>query len=184
LNEYYDRHGVYPVPIAYDSEGEIVGGWRYSLLPHMIALNEAQLSMLENAKWTPDIDVPHYMYAFPDSDEAFSVNTIILGVVNDGRFVCGGPDDPNAILLTTSGDSGIGWGAVGDVEVDDAGEIVKNAPKPLRGECYAVSFSSGVCVVLKKSVPKELLRQFFVSDAESNPLETLKPYLLFVKSYE
>ncbi len=175
LNAYYDRYGAYPAATAYNSKGEIVGGWRYSLVPLLVACSKEQLDAIDNTKWDSSFVVGRSAYCLnPESND-----TTALGVVNDSRFVCDSPDNQSTIMLITSQDSKIGWGANGDVEVDEDGNILKSAPAPLYGKWLAVSFSSGVVLVLDKSVPAEQLQKHFVKDCMSNPLETFRPYVLY-----
>ena len=183
LNNYYDNNGEYPTSVVYNTYGEPIGGWRYSLVPYLIACNDVDLYELENVKWSEEkFTSCRDTFCIPSLSNKSNNDTIILGITMNNVFVCDDISYRKTATLITSFKSNISWGLEGDVEVNNEGIIIKNKPKPLYNKWYAVCFSDGTVIILDKSVPFEHLQIFFTKNNQLDPMVVLKPYILYTYS--
>lgn len=189
ISNYYDIEHRYPDSEYYSDSGELLGSWRYKILPYCLSVSKDECNRIANKPWTPDFINPSYGSPFSLTKESVNERTAytnVLAVVGENtiwnqRSKSGITDSgSNCIQLIVCSDTGIGWGEAGDFCVDNKTEAFNKWPCAIDDKWILVVFGDGEVWPLKKNVPKEVLYDFMILDANSelNKDEILRPYLI------
>jgi len=168
------------LPLAAAREGDS-DSWRYAILWCIEHVPEG----FSEKRWRESeyAECPHPTYCFTNhKNRAGDYTTNCLAVVGNGTLAESDSRvfEKDAILVLAVGDTEIGWGEPGDLQVDEQGNLISRWPGPIYGR-IGVVFGDGGVWLLDASVPLDKLALFFTVDSARahDADEVLGPYKVY-----
>ena len=153
--------------------------WRYAILPFLESVSEEFFQ----TSWRDGryADYAHPLYCLTNHrNPRAEYTTNCLAVIGNGTLADSALDvfEQDAILVLAVGDTDIGWGEIGDLQVDQQGNLLSDWPGPVFGKWVGVLFADGRVWLLDADVPTDELSRFFsVDGAKTHDAdEVLGPY--------
>ncbi|MHB8902751.1 MAG: hypothetical protein ACYC6Y_28660, partial [Thermoguttaceae bacterium] len=160
--------------------------WRYWLLPFLENVEPG----FSESRWRDGRyrDYPHPAYCLTKHENAEGVYTTnCLAVIGPGTLAESevAVFEEDAVLVLAVDDTDIGWGDLGDLQVDQIGRPTSVWPKPIYSEWIGILFGDGRAWLLAANVPRSDVELFFtVAGARANDADTiLGPHKVFGESF-